>query len=242
MANEKVTQLPTVTSVTLADILYVIQAGVSSQATVGQIVGGTVQPVAGNPNNAVAGDIYQPLWDTTDNILWICTTSGSVTTAVWTPVIGALTNGQLRIGSAGQAPAAATLTAGANITITNTAGGITITSTGTATGFSWTDVTGTTQAMITNNGYAADNAAAVTFTLPTTAAFGDRIALIGKGAGGWIITQGAGQSMIMGAAQTTLGAGGSFASNNRNDAVNLICTVANTTFAVTSVIGNITIV
>ena len=44
--------------------------------------------------------------------------------------IGPLTNGQLVIGSTGLAPVAATITAGANITVTNAAGSITIASTG----------------------------------------------------------------------------------------------------------------
>ena len=44
--------------------------------------------------------------------------------------VGPLTNGQLVIGSTGAAPAAATLTAGTGIAITNAAGGITISASG----------------------------------------------------------------------------------------------------------------
>ena len=47
--------------------------------------------------------------------------------------VGPLTNGQLLIGSTGNAPVAATLTPGTNITITNSAGGITISATGVVT-------------------------------------------------------------------------------------------------------------
>ena len=46
---------------------------------------------AGNPNGNVAGVAAGPgsltsamLWDTSHNVLWICTTSGTSTTAVWT--------------------------------------------------------------------------------------------------------------------------------------------------------------
>ncbi len=46
---------------------------------------------AGNPNGNVAGVAAGPgsltsamLWDTTHNVLWICTTTGTSTTAVWT--------------------------------------------------------------------------------------------------------------------------------------------------------------
>lgn len=37
MADEKLTALPAVTSVTPADLVYVVQSGVSSQATAGQV-------------------------------------------------------------------------------------------------------------------------------------------------------------------------------------------------------------
>lgn len=43
---------------------------------------------------------------------------------------GAMTNGQILIGNTGNAPTIATLTAGSNVTITNSAGGITIAATG----------------------------------------------------------------------------------------------------------------
>lgn len=42
---------------------------------------------AGNPNGVVAGNSTSPasiLWDTTNGIIWICTTSGPPSTAVWT--------------------------------------------------------------------------------------------------------------------------------------------------------------
>lgn len=47
---------------------------------------------------------------------------------------GPLTNGQVIIGSTGAKPVAATLTAGANVTITNSAGGVTISATGSGGG------------------------------------------------------------------------------------------------------------
>lgn len=145
----------------------------------------------------------------------------------------ALTNGQLWIGSTGIAPVAANVTAGTNITITNTAGGIQIAASGSGS-FSWNMVTGTTQAMSSNNGYIANNAGLVTFTLPTTSIIGDELEMIGKGAGGWIITQGSGQQIIFGSSSTTLGVGGSLASTNIRDSVYLVCTVANTEWTVGS--------
>ncbi len=143
--------------------------------------------------------------------------------------LGPLTNGQLLIGSTATVPVPATLTAGSNITISSGPGSITIAASGTA-GFSWVDVIGTSQAMAQNTGYVADNAALVTLTLPATAAFGTIIRIIGKGAGGWVIAQNANQNIIIRATSTTVGTGGSVASTASWNAINLVCTVANTTW------------
>ena len=138
-----------------------------------------------------------------------------VTNSSGVPVYSStMTNGQLIIGSTGGTPTAATLTAGANISITNGAGTITITATGLA-GFSWTTVTGTSQAMLSNNGYIANNAGLVTLTLPATSAVGDEIDIIGKGAGGWKVQAGGGQTIVLGSSTTT--SGGSVSSTQAKD-------------------------
>jgi len=154
--------------------------------------------------------------------------------------LGVATNGQLPIGSTGADPVLATLTAGVGISITNGTGSITIA--GTGGGLSWTDVTGTTQAMAVNNGYTANNSGLVTLTLPSTAAYGSLVAVVGKGAGGWKIAQNSGQTIHFGITNTTTGTGGSLASTNQYDVVYLLCTVANTDFTVIQSIGNITVV
>lgn len=240
--EERFTELPTTGAAQMSDIICAVQ-GYVSPSNLGLSVQETLQQVfnlfsaniilfnAGNPNGSVAGTQYQLLWDTTDLTLWLCTTSGTSTTAVWTPSVGPLTNGQLLIGSTGNAPARATLTAGANISITNGAGTISIAATGLA-GFSWTTVTGTSQAMQGNNGYIANNGALVTLTLPATSTVGDEIDIIGKGAGGWSIAQGAGQQIVIGNTASTLGAGGSVASTNAKDSLQLICTAANTEWTI----------
>lgn len=137
---------------------------------------------------------------------------------------------------------ALTLVAGTNVTITtdNTAKSVTINATSAV--FPFTDVTGTTQAAAVNNGYIADNAGLVTITLPTTAAIGDMIPIVGKGSGGWKVAQNASQLIHFGNQVTTTGTGGSLASVNQWDCVDLICVTANTTWVVKSSIGNITIV
>lgn len=153
--------------------------------------------------------------------------------------LGAATNGQIPIGSTGADPVLGTLTAGTGISITNGVGTITINSSG--GGLTWTDVTGTSQAMAVNNGYTANNAGVVTLTLPVTAAYGTIMAVAGKGAGGWLIAQNASQLIHFGSLVTTTGTGGSLASTNQFDVVWLLNSVADTTWTVLGSIGNITI-
>ncbi len=232
MANEKVSELPTVASATNADILYAIQGGVSVQETVQQISNrisdNVVLENAGDPNGSVAGTKNQLLNDTTNDVLWLCKTTGTSSTAVWIPAYGAMNNGELIVGNSGGVPQLATLTAGSGITVVNGAGSITVNATGIA--FPWTEVTGTSQPMLPNNGYIANNAALVTLALPATAVLGDKLEVIGKGAGGWTISQAASQQIHIGANSTAVGIGGSVSSQNQYDSLTLICTVANTTW------------
>lgn len=151
-----------------------------------------------------------------------------------------LTDGQVLIGSTGLDPVAATLTAGTGISIAAAAGSITISQSG--SGLVWSTVTGTSQTITENNGYFANNAGLVTFTLPTTAAVGDIIEIGGQGAGGFIIEQNAGQSIRIGNQITTTGVSGSLASTLQGDNIILRCMVANTSFMVFSSYGNFTVV
>jgi len=157
-----------------------------------------------------------------------------------TPLV--LTAGQTLIGTTAGDPAGATLTAGTNISITSASGAITIASTGSAA-FNWVDVSTSTQAMAVNTGYISDNGATlITYTLPATAAEGTELAVSGFSAGGWKINQNALQLIHFGNATTTTGTGGSLASSNAFDQVQLLCVVANTTWVVLSAVGNITYV
>lgn len=106
----------------------------------------------------------------------------------------------------------------------------------------WTDQSTTSVTMTVNNAYVADNASLVTLTLPSTAAFGSVFQIVGKGAGGWKIGQAASQLIHIGNQVTTTGTGGSLASSNQWDSVQLVCVTANTTFVVFSSMGNITYV
>lgn len=106
----------------------------------------------------------------------------------------------------------------------------------------WVDVTGTTQAMAVNTGYIANNASLVTLTLPATAAQGTIMRIAGNGAGGWLLAQNASQTVKFGNAATTSGTGGSLASTDAGDAIEILCTSANTTWRVLGAVGNLTVV
>jgi len=109
-------------------------------------------------------------------------------------------------------------------------------------GISWSEVTDTSQAAAVDNGYICNNAALVTVTIPTTAAVGSVVRVCGKGAGGWKIAQNASELIYFGNTVTTTGDGGSLASSNDFDAVELVCITANTAWTVVSSVGNITVV
>lgn len=153
----------------------------------------------------------------------------------------ALTDGQVLIGSSGLPPVASQLSAGAGVSIANAAGSITISASG--GGLTWTVITGVSQALAANNGYIANNAGVITFTLPAICAVGSIFAVTGiNNATGWKIAQNAGQTIYFGGVQSTTGAGGYLQSTKTRDTVYLLCVVANNDFNVVDSIGNITVV
>jgi hypothetical protein len=151
---------------------------------------------------------------------------------------GSMTNGQLLIGSTSANPVLGTITASTGISVTNGAGSITIASTGVGS-LVWNDVSGTTQSAAVNQGYIISNSSQTTVTLPATAAEGSVFAVQGKGTAGWILQMNTGQTCHLGSTATT--SAGSLTSTNQWDSVTIVCVTANTTFAVTSVVGNITV-
>lgn len=285
MSTERITDLPGVTNSQLTDIIYAVTGfgsppgnlGISVQQTLSQVIALAISQsilnYPGNPNGNVAGNVFQFCYDTTNKILYICTSSGSTVTAIWTfvgamnipatnggtgvqsptahslPVaqgssafsfLGPLSNGQLLIGSTGSNPVAATLTAGTNITISNSAGGITINAPG-GPGFMWNHITASSATLASNNGYVPDNAGLVTLTLPATFAFGDIIEIVGRGAGGWSIVFNTSQYIVVGSSTATTTTG-SVSSTNHADSLRMVCTIANSEWTVESFIGNLTIV
>lgn len=113
------------------------------------------------------------------------------------------------------------LVAGVNVLKVNN----TISATGNTT---WVEVTGVSENMSSNIQYLTNNAGLVSLLLPSTSGIGDIVSIVGKGAGGWRITQGAGQQVNVGGSATTLGAGGSVSSAGQFDSIQLVCTVADT--------------
>lgn len=94
-------------------------------------------------------------------------------------------------------------------------------------GNTFNEVAGISQQMSANNSYSADNAAQVDLILPVTASVGDKIEIFGKGAGGWRVTQNAGQEIIIGESSSTIGIAGMVESTNQYDILILRCITAN---------------
>jgi hypothetical protein len=166
-------------------------------------------------------------------------TSSATGNTVTTTIKNSGTEGQVIISGTSTA-AWASLTAGTGISITPGNNSITIANTG-ASAETWVDVTTGTQAMAVNTGYVADFGTLVTLTLPATALFGSRLTVTGKGAGGWLIAQNSGQTIYFGTSTTMTGTGGSLASTQQRDTVDLVCVTANTDWNVLNSVGNITV-
>jgi hypothetical protein len=156
-------------------------------------------------------------------------------------MLGPGTNGQIPIGSTGSTAVLAvpTSTSG-SITITAGAGTLNF-EVASPTGFTWNTIAGTTQALANRNGYINANVGLTTFSLPVTAAVGDTFQILGQGAGGWTISQDAGQTIHVSGSSSTIGVGGSVASSNRRDCIELVCSVANTDFTAVDFVGALTI-
>lgn len=109
-------------------------------------------------------------------------------------------------------------------------------------GMQWDSVISISVSMAINHGYIPTSTGLTIFTLPATAALGSSVAVAGKGSGGWQIAQNSGQIIHFGSYPTTSGTGGSLLSSNSRDVVTLLCIEADTTWAVTSAIGNLIVV
>ena len=106
----------------------------------------------------------------------------------------------------------------------------------------WNDVLSPNVTVDVNNGYVTNcGSSIVTYTLPATAAFGSIVEILGTSADGWRIFYGSGQLIRLGEIATTITTG-SISSTNRYDSIKLICTVTNTTWQISSSVGNLNLV
>ncbi len=115
-----------------------------------------------------------------------------------------------------------------------------ISGSGSSGGLTWNDAA-TTITMTSNNGYVVTSGAQV-FTLPTTSAFGDSLQILLNGGTSWRLAQAAGQSVVINAAISSVGIGGSIQTNTAGLTISLICISANTKWQTTSLLGNPTVV
>lgn len=80
----------------------------------------------------------------------------------------------------------------------------------------------------------SDGATQVVYTLPATAAVGDRFAIVGKSTGGWVLNAATGQVINVGSTPTS--AAGSVTNDDTFDGIEIICITQDTDF---SLLGNV---
>jgi hypothetical protein len=124
--------------------------------------------------------------------------------------------------------------------ITTSASGNTITITGIG-GFTWHNISAS-QTLVVDEGYfCVSPGGALSLALPATSIVGDMIEVVLDGATSFTITQSAGQQIRLGNLSTTAGVGGSLASTQQGDSIQMVCQTANLKWVVISSMGNPTI-
>lgn len=94
------------------------------------------------------------------------------------------------------------------------------------------NIAGTTQTAAVNTIYVVGNASQTTITLPGTAALGSIVEVIGKGAGGWILTANTGQTINIG--ELASSTAGTVTSAAKNNTLKVMCVTADTTWTMMS--------
>jgi hypothetical protein len=146
----------------------------------------------------------------------------------WLP----MTDGQVIIGSTSGSPSAATLTAGANISITNAGNSITIAA-GVIPNYTPVVITGTTHNLLPNTINIIKPVVSTDLTLPTTSVVGQFIFIVGV-TGEWYIRQNANQYITFGNVTTTVGTLGLLRSVTPTDSLMLCCIEDNLGWSVIS--------
>jgi hypothetical protein len=94
------------------------------------------------------------------------------------------------------------------------------------------------QPLVSNNGYICTGGGVLVLTLPATSLVGDIIEITLDGSTGFMVAQGAGQSILIGNKNTTTGVGGSLTSTQQGDSLRMVCSVTNLRWNVLSSMGN----
>lgn len=93
-------------------------------------------------------------------------------------------------------------------------------------GVDWTVVTAATQTIVENNGYFANRASNIVFTLPASPVAGSVFEIVGVNTAlGWTVAQPALQQIFFGSASTTIGVAGSVSSVATRDSIRAVCFV-----------------
>ena len=187
---------------------------------------GTASPVAGTINVVGTGSISTTA---SGNTVTISSSGSSGVNTLTGNTGGAISpsSGNINIVGSG------------SVNVSGSGSTLTISSSG--MGITWNSVS-SSQTMVSENGYVVSSGS-VSLQLPTTSAFGDEIIITLASTGtSWMITQGAGQSILLGDLSTTAGVGGSLSSTQIGDSVTLVCTVANLSWMAIAAQGNITVI
>jgi hypothetical protein len=143
----------------------------------------------------------------------------------------ALSNSSITVsGGAGISISGSPVSLGGTVTITATGGGVT-----------WSVITASQTAAV-SNGYFCNKAGVLALLLPATSVVGDIVYAVNiNTAADTQITQASGQQIFIGNTSTTLGATGSLTSTAIGDCLTLVCRAANTTWQAIDVVGNWTV-
>ena len=190
-----ISQISPVSAATMTDAFPVTQDNVTGLENLSQVFSLFLPALFlnfnGNPNGNLAGIQNQICYDTLHNVLYVCTVTGTSTSAVWKTSIPIVNTTNLTVSSP----------------------------------------------LVSNNSYIANGSGVLNLSLPSSSNAGDIINIYGL-TGGWSITQGSLQQIIVSPTISTLGNAGSVSSSHIHDCISLVCIVANTVWNARSWTGS----